>query len=833
MKTYLSIFILLCNFQLLIAQNRTVENLDQWKFTNYDFGAAFQENFDDSDWRTVSVPHDWAVEGDFDFANDLQLTMVVQDGETKPKYRAGRSGALPYVGIGWYRTTFNMSAQDLNQNIELLFDGAMSNAKVYVNGQYVGERPFGYISFYFKISKFLKQGENTIAVRLENYNSQSRWYPGAGLYRKVSIIKTNPTHVKTWGTFITTPFVSEKKASVNLDLELIGNGQFRVENQIFNSKGVQITSKIKEVTITENKKLTETFSISKPDLWNLETPNLYTLKTSIFQGDEEIDTYTTPFGIRSIRFEVDGFYLNDKKIKFQGVNMHHDLGPTGAAFHKELFIRQMKKMKAMGVNAIRFSHNPPAPEALDICDEMGLLAIDEAFDEWQIGKVTNGYSKHFVKWAKTDLSDMILRDRNHPSIIMWSIGNEIMEQYQHDPNHITDYLNKIVKTLDTTRATTAGFNSANNALVSGMAATVDVAGFNYKPGIYGAIRKKYQNLKFYASETGGTVSVRNAYKFPVVFDTIHDKRGASLNTFIFSDGHPGNYESTQVPWGYPPVKEFAALEKNTTVYGEFVWTGYDYLGEPSPYHDAKSRSSYFAPVDFVGLEKDKYHLYQTQWRKDKDVLHFFPHWTWPELNVKSFPIVCYTSYEKAELFVNGKSYGVQTKKRLKTLNFENTNIKVEASGGGNWDLTKAYAIVWDDVIYEPGEVKVVAYDKKGKKAAEMVRVTASAPHHIKIEPEITSINTGEVGVYVVSVLDKDGNLCPHYNENMDIEVSGAASFLASGNGDPTNMQNLSKPTRKFFNGQAVIFVKSKEKGKVILKTSTKNFTETNETLSIN
>lgn len=829
MKPIFYFLIFLITFNSSAQQTDLLKN---WKFNNYDYGAAFQENFDDSNWEKVTVPHDWAVKGDFDFANDVQLTMVVQDGDNKPFYRTGRSGALPYVGIGWYRTQYSVSAADLKGKVQIMFDGAMSNSKVYINGQYVGERPFGYISFYFDVTKFLKAGDNTIAVRLENFNSQSRWYPGAGLYRKVSVIKTNATHVKTWGTFVTTPSISKKKASANLNLELVGNGKYTIKNEVLNPSGKVVSSKTASVQINVNQLVNEQFEISKPELWSLENPNLYQLKTTILDGNEVVDTYSTTFGIRTVRYEVDGFYLNDKKVRFNGVNMHHDLGPVGAAFHRELFVRQMKKMKAMGVNAIRFSHNPPAPEALDVCDELGLLAIDEAFDEWQIGKVTNGYSIHFDKWSKTDLTDMILRDRNHPSIIMWSIGNEILEQYKLDPNKITSYLNKIVKSLDTTRATTAGFNSAKNAIDSGMATTIDVAGFNYKAGIYGAIRKQYPNLKFFASETGGAVSVRNSYKFPVVFDTIHGKRGDSANTLVYPDGHPDNYETTNVPWGYPSYKEFAAQEKNPSVYGEFVWTGYDYLGEPSPYHNAEARSSYFAPVDFVGLEKDKFYQYQAQWNKNAKVLHFFPHWTWPDLKVKSFPVICYTNYEKAELFVNGKSYGIRTKKQLSKLDFESNNLAKEASGGGNWDLFKAYAIVWDDVVYEPGEAKIVAYDKNNKKVAETKRVTAGAPHSIKIESEIATIQNGEVGVYVVSMVDKDGNLCPHFNEDMDIEVSGAASFLAAGNGDPVNMQNLSKPKRKFFNGQAVIFVQSNSKGKITLATKTKNIQATSTELSV-
>ncbi|TNJ45337.1 DUF4982 domain-containing protein [Tamlana fucoidanivorans] len=815
------------------GQSINIELLKNWKFTNYDYGAAFQENFDDSNWESVTIPHDWAVKQDFNFTHDIQLTMVVQDGETQPRYRTGRTGALPYVGIGWYRTSYNITAEELNEDVQLMFDGAMSNAKVYVNGQYVGERPFGYISFYFNITKFLKPGSNSVAVRLENFNSQSRWYPGAGLYRKVSIIKSNKTRVKTWGTFVTTPVITKKKAQVNLELELVGDGKCTVVNEIIAPDGKQIEQKSREITLESASKLSENFTVSKPKLWDIKTPHLYNIKTTILKSGKVINTYNTPFGIRSIRFELDGFYLNNKRVKFKGVNMHHDFGPVGAAFHKELFVRQMKKMKDMGVNAIRFSHNPPAPEALDICDQMGMLAIDEAFDEWQIGKVLNGYSKQFDLWAKTDLTDMILRDRNHPSIIMWSIGNEIMEQYHHDPNNITGYLNNIVKSLDTTRATTAGFNSANNALESGMASTVDVAGFNYKPGIYHKIREKYPNLKFYASETGGALSTRNSYKFPVVFDTLQNTRGTSVNVHLYPDGQPGNYENTNVPWGYAPFKEFAAQEYSDFVYGEFVWTGYDYLGEPSPYHTAKSRSSYFAPVDMVGLEKDKFYLYQSEWHEDKDVLHVFPHWTLPEMTGKTLPVVCYSTYEHAELFVNGKSYGISKKVKQEVPDFLANNIKKEASGGTSMVQLKAYAMVWEDVAYESGELKVVAYNSKGKPIAETVRYTSGNPHTIKIEPEIDIINKGEVGVYVVSVLDKDGNLCVNYNRNMQMEVNGAAEFLASGNGDPTNVQNLSKPKRKLFNGQAVIYVKGTKAGQVTVRVTSEDFKGENRQLIVN
>ena len=833
MKKYAFVLVLICSIHFLVAQNRTVEYLKDWKFTNYDYGTAFQENFNDANWENVTIPHDWAIKEDFNFTHDIQLTMVIQDGEAQPKYRTGRTGALPYVGVGWYRTKYTVSASDLEEKVQLMFDGAMSNAKVYVNGKYVGERPFGYISFYFDITKFLKPGDNSIAVRLENFNSQSRWYPGAGLYRKVSVTKMNKTHVKTWGTFVTTPKVSEKNAIVHLELEILGKGNCIVVNEIISDEGKQVAKNERNVLINGEEKLSVDFKISKPQLWDIETPHLYKLKTSILKNGKTIDTFTTTFGIRKIRFELDGFYLNGKKIKFKGVNMHHDFGPVGASFYKELFVRQIKKMKEMGVNAIRFSHNPPAPEALDICDEMGVLAIDEAFDEWQIGKVLNGYSKHFDLWAQKDLTDMVLRDRNHPSIIMWSIGNEIMEQYKHDPNKITAYLHDIVKKLDTTRATTAGFNSANNALKSGMASTVDVAGFNYKPGIYHKIREYYPNLKFYASETGGSLSTRNSYKYPVVFDTLQTKRGTSVNTELYSDGQPGNYENTNVPWGYSPHKEFASQEYNDFVYGEFVWTGYDYLGEPSPYHTAKSRSSYFAPIDLVGLEKDKFYLYKSQWNNTAKVLHFFPHWSLSNMQGEKIPVLCYTTYDKAELFVNGKSYGIKTKEKPAVPEFLAKDITKEASGGTTMNQLKAYSIVWEDVIYEPGEALVVAYDKNGKKVDETRRITSKKPCQISIKNEVQTIKEGEVAVYVVSVVDSNGILYPHYNRNMIIEVSGAAQFLASGNGDPTNVQNLSKPIRAFFNGQAVIYVLSNSKGPIVLKTTSGELESINTSVIVN
>ncbi len=829
MKKTLLLLLILFTCKLALAQN-TAEILKNWKFTDYDYGAAFQSDFNDDDWREITLPHDWAAESNFDFSNDIQLTKVVQDGEETVKYRCGRSGALPYTGVGWYRT--HISINTISKSYEILFDGAMSHAKVYVNGQYVGERPNGYISFYFDISPYLKKGDNVIAVRLENFNSQSRWYPGAGLYRKVSLLTKEKNHIPTWGTFVTTPSIQKKSATINAEINIKGEGILTLKNEVINASGNVLLSSEKEINASEIKKTSVSFKLNKPKLWSIETPNMYQLKSTIITNGKISHTTITPFGIRKIAFETDSFYLNDKKVKFKGVNMHHDLGPTGAAFYPNLFERQLLKLKEMGVNAIRFSHNPPAPEALDLCDKHGFLAIDEAFDEWTIGKVKNGYAKHFKQWAKIDLEEMIYRDRNHPSIIMWSIGNEILEQYRHDPENITGYLNTIVKNVDTTRATTCGFNYAIGALKSGMALKVDIPGFNYKPSSYHIYRKEYPGLKFYASETGGSLSLRDTYKFPVVFDPIRDKKGLSKNTNLFDDGYPGNYETTNVRWGYPPFKEFASLDYNDFVYGEFVWTGYDYLGEPSPYHNAKSRSSYFAPIDFVGLEKDKFYLYKSRWNTKEKVLHAFPHWNNPAEEGTQFPVVCYTNYAKAELFVNGVSKGIRTKQKIDPSKFLNSDFTKHGSGGASFDLMKAYAIVWDSITYKAGEIKIVGYDKNGKKGKTIIHKTAKKAAKITITPEVTQLKEGDVAVYIISIVDENGNWQPHYNELMNIDVSGAGTFLASGNGDPTNLQRLTTPERNFYNGKAVVFIKATSKGSINLKITSNDFSVKNQTVTV-
>ncbi len=826
-KHFLGLLLFIIAFNLGNAQSR---NLKQWKFSSYDDGAAFQINFNDSDWRTVEIPHDWAAEGPFDFNNDLRFNTIVQNGETKPVYRTGRSGALPIVGVGWYRTHFTIK-QLKKQYYELLFDGAMSNAKVYVNGNYVGERPFGYISFYFDISKYLKKGDNVVAVRLENFNGQTRWYSGAGLYRKVQLQQKNKTHIKTWGTFVTTSKVTKKESLIRVRTEITAGEKLQLRNTILDTYGNRITKSIQKLSAKDSVVTTE-LNVKKPKRWSVETPNLYSVKTELVKKGKVVATNITLFGIRTIRFEVDGFYLNDKKVRFKGVNMHHDLGPSGAAFYPNLFERQLKKLKEMGVNAIRFSHNPPAPEALDLCDRYGFLAIDEAFDEWEIPKVENGYAKHFKKWAKKDLTSMIRRDRNHPAIIMWSIGNEIMEQYQHDPNKITSYLHAIVKSVDTTRATTCGFNNAIAALQSGMAQTVDVAGFNYKAGSYHLFREKYPTLKFYASETGGALSVRDTYKFPVTFEQRRHTNGTTLSTKIYKDAQPGNYEVTMVPWGYPAFKEFASQAYNKDImYGEFVWTGYDYLGEPAPYNKGTSRTSHFGPIDFVGLPKDKFYAYKSEWNTSENTLHFFPHWNWGAQELK-FPVVCYANYAKAELFVNGKSYGMRTKEDIPTTEFLNTDFSVHGSGGGSLKLLKGHAFVWEDVTYEKGEAKVIAYNKKDEVQDVLIRKTAAQAYSILIEAEELEVAEGEVAVFIITAVDAKNNWQPEYQKNMRIEVSGAGKFLASGNGNPANLQQLNKPERTFFKGKAVVYVKAVKKGTIKIKVRTDDFVIENTTVQV-
>lgn len=784
------------------ANPRKISLLDEnWKFIQKDVKDAAMSQFNDTDWETVTVPHDWAINKPFDMNIDWQVVQVVADGEKKPQLRTGRTGALPAFGIGWYRKSILIPADDKGKIISVEFDGAMSNAQIFVNGKFVGEWPYGYTSFKFDITNFVEFGkENLLAVRLDNKDESSRWYSGAGIYRNVRLVTTNTVHVAHWGTYITTPIVTEKQALVNIKTtinNLSGNAcKVTLLTEIFNLRGEKVSENRSEKVIAEHLIFEQTSKVKNPILWSVETPAIYKTISKVFVNNQLTDTYESSFGIRTILFDKDkGFFLNGKHLKIKGVCNHHDLGPIGAAVNYRATERQLEILKEMGCNAIRTSHNPPSTELLDLCDKMGFLVMDESFDEWKIGKNKNGYNTLFDKWAEKDLVAMIHRDRNHPSVIIWSIGNEILELNTMDPKgkEIARFLTQICHREDPTRPTIAGFNNARGGINNGIADEVDLFGINY-PRIDNMDYTKYHVEKphycLIGSETESTVSTRGEYKFPF----------KEILSPWHSDYHVSSYDNEGPSWFSTPDQEFAMQEDCHAVAGQFVWTGFDYLGEPTPYNEGTpARSSYFGIIDLAGLKKDRFYLYQSHW-SDKPMLHLLPHWNWPDRVNDTVPVMCYTNYPKAELFVNGKSMGVKVKDKSKTFT--------------------RYRLIWDKVIYQPGEIKVVALDINNKPVAEQVIKTAGEPYQIRLTPDraVIAADGKDLSFITVEVLDKNGNLCPRANILQFFEVKGAGKLKAICNGDPTDQTSFASNYMKTFNGKMVIVVQStKEAGSISVR----------------
>jgi beta-galactosidase len=791
----LVVIVLTCLTSILTqAQTRKDILLENgWKFSKGDFPAAAQIAFDDKAWQTVTVPHDWAIYGPFDENNDIQIVKITQNNEIKETRKTGRTGALPYMGIGWYRTTFAVPASSSNDEVTLLFDGVMSNSTIFVNGKEVGNWPYGYSSFHFNISSYIVRGKpNTLSVRVDNKPESSRWYPGAGIYRNVHLLVQPKTNLKTWGTFISTPEISAGSANVNVKTKLsdsLAKG-FKLSYSILDSKGVALVSG----SVAGKNEIN--LSIKNPKLWSPEKPTLYTLVTKLYLNNVLTDQQQTKFGVRKAEFKREtGFWLNNKNVKFKGVCLHHDLGPLGAAINTAAIKRQLKLLKDLGCNAIRTSHNPVAPEFLDLCDEMGFLVIEETFDEWKRWKMKNGYHNYFDQWAEKDVSNMIERDRNHPSIIMWSIGNEVPDQDNKDGYKLVAYLQNICHKVDPTRLVTAGMDRINSALKNNFAATLDVPGFNYKPKQYFEAYTKLPQGFLYGSETASTVSSRGVYQFPVVLGK--DKH--------YPDLQSSSYDVEFCNWSQVPDDEWAV--QDTTAYsgGEFVWTGFDYLGEPTPYDDYwPSRSSYFGIYDLAGIPKDRFYLYKSRWKPDEPTLHILPHWNWEGKEGTVVPVFCYTNYPSAELFVNGKSMGVQKKSNLN-------------------NLTR-YRLMWKDVVYEKGSIKVIAYDGAGKAVATKEIKTAGAPHHLKLSADRTQLKADgkDLSFVTISVVDRDGNLCPNATANLSFTVEGSGKYRAACNGDATSLQLFHEPEMKAFSGMAVAIVETtKTKGIISLKVAAK------------
>lgn len=796
---------------MAVAQQRTETLLEKgWKFMKGDVADAMKPDFDDKQWEAVTVPHDWAIYGPFDRSHDLQEVAVTQNLETAASVKTGRTGGLPYVGVGWYRTTFEAPAGKL---VSLVFDGAMSEARVYVNGQEVCFWPCGYNSFHCDVTPYLNKEEakNLLAVRLENRPQSSRWYPGAGIYRNVRVVATEDVHVPVWGTQLTTPHVSAEYASVCLKTTVEGAGtkDVRILTQILSPEGEVVASKDNTMKINHGQPFEQNFLVDAPQLWSPETPYLYKAVSKIYVDGQQTDEYTTRFGIRSIELVADkGFFLNGQHRKFQGVCNHHDLGPLGAAINVAALRRQLTLLKDMGCDAIRTSHNMPAPELVELCDEMGFMMMVEPFDEWDIAKCENGYHRFFKEWAEKDMVNMLRQYRNHPSVVMWSIGNEVPTQCSPEGYKVASFLQDICHREDPTRPVTCGMDQVSCVLANGFAAMLDVPGLNYRTHRYVESYEKLPQNLVLGSETASTVSSRGVYKFPAEL-----KKQA-----MYDDHQSSGYDLEACSWSNVPDEDFALADDYDWTLGQFVWTGFDYLGEPSPYDtDAwPSHSSVFGIIDLASLPKDRYYLYRSIWNKRDNTLHVLPHWTWPGREGENTPVFVYTNYPEAELFVNGKSYGKQRKL---------TSDEARALQGKDslW-LQRRYRLMWTDVPYEPGELKVVAYDNSGKKVEEKTVRTAGKPHHLEVVADRTALSADgkDLAYITVRVVDKDGNLCPADDRLVSFTVKGAGSFRAAANGDATCLDLFHLPRMHAFSGQLTAIVQSgAESGNLVFEAKAK------------
>ncbi len=798
MRTRLFSLLVLCGFITLSFAQRTTQTLkDHWKFTNEDVQDAYKIEYDDSSWQTVSIPHDWAIFGPFDRKHDLQEVAITQNMEKQASVKTGRTGGLPYVGIGWYRTTFEVPE---GKEAQLLFDGAMSEAEVYVNGEKVCFWPWGYNSFHCNVTPHLnRSGKNTLAVRLENKPESSRWYPGAGLYRNVHLITTNKVHIPVWGTFITTPHISKDFAAIKIQTRINNteNKEVLIETQILSPKGEIVSTQKNSRKIHHEQPFEQHFIVNEPLLWSPETPNLYQAVSTLYFQGEKVDSYTTSFGIREIEFIANkGFYLNGEKRKFQGVCNHHDLGPLGASVNESALRHQLNLLKDMGCDAIRTAHNMPTPELVNLCDEMGFMMIIEAFDEWDIAKCKNGYHRFFNEWAEKDLINMIHNYRNNPSVIMWSIGNEVPTQCNPEGYKVASFLQDICHREDPTRPVTCGMDQVSCVLDNGFAALLDVPGFNYRTHRYLEAYEKLPQQIVLGSETASTVSSRGVYKLPVEI-----KADAT-----YSDHQSSSYDFEHCGWSNLPEDDFILADDYDWTIGQFVWTGFDYLGEPSPYDtDAwPNHSSMFGIIDLASIPKDRYYLYRSIWNKKEPTLHILPHWNWEGKEGEIIPVFVYTNYPSAELFINGKSQGKQYK--------------------DNSTPQNRYRLMWKDTRYEPGDLKVIAYDEKGNPVHEKSLQTADKPHQIKLISNTANLQpNGEDLAYItVSIMDKNGNLCPMDQREVQFKVKGMGKFRATANGDPTCLYVFHQPKMPAFNGILTAIVQSaNEEGEIIIEASAK------------
>lgn len=742
-------------------------------------------------WEPVRVPHDWAIAGPFDKRHDLQVVAITQDGETVPTEKSGRSGALPWIGRGFYTTTLTLTA--VPEHAELLFDGAMSEPVVRINGRVAGEWKYGYNAFRIDATPFLHAGENTISVSLNNREESSRWYPGAGLYRPVTLTTTRRVHVDPWGGWVRTTRLQPDLAELDCRTAvrgLQGNERAQVELTLRDDRGKTVASATGLFTGADGTCDTHLL-VTRPKPWSPESPTRYTLRRRVLINGKTVDETTEHVGLRTVSVSREGgFQLNGQTRKLKGVCLHHDLGPLGAAVNRAAIVRQIRLLKEMGADAIRTSHNMPSQLQMEVCDSMGMMVMAESFDMWKYAKCRNGYAIFFDQWADRDITNLALHHRNHPSIIMWSIGNEIPEQGSKEGPAMARHLQDLLHLLDPTRPVTQGMDRPDNAISTGFAQLMDVPGFNYRLQRYDDCFPRLPQGFLLGSETASTVSSRGVYKFPVEV-----KKQAQYPDFQCS-----SYDTEYCSWSNLPDDDWAMQEDRPWTIGEFVWTGFDYLGEPTPYNEQwPSRSSYFGIFDLAGLPKDRYWLYRAHWQQQDATLHLLPHWTWPGRENELTPVYCYTSYPEAELFVNGKSQGRRRKDASSRLD--------------------RYRLRWNDVRYEPGELRVVAYDAQGRSAAEQTLRTAGEPHHLVLTADRSAIEGGnarDLSFITVSVVDRDGNPCPTATHDITFSVTGAGRYVAACNGDATSLVAFHSLRMPLFSGQLVAILEGVGRGRATL-----------------
>ncbi|MGM9863905.1 MAG: glycoside hydrolase family 2 TIM barrel-domain containing protein [Lepagella sp.] len=780
--------------------------------TDVQLKTGWQFSKDSTKWESVTIPHDWAIYGPFSRDNDLQKVVIEQNGETEATWKTGRTGGLPYVGKGYYKTTFSVP-DTAGKALTLLFDGAMSHAHVYVNGRHVAYWPYGYNSFTADLDGVARPGLNTLEVSLENLPRSSRWYPGAGLYRNVHLITTDRVHIPVWGVYLTTPYIGPDYADVRLQTTLRGlaKGQkFSLATTVTDARGQVVATDTRPYVFYPGVDVQQFLKVRKPHLWSPETPYLYSAATDVVVDGNVVDTYHTRFGIRTVEVRAgDGFYLNGKKRKFQGVNNHHDLGPLGAAVNTAALRHQLLMLKDMGADAVRTSHNMPAPELVRLCDELGLMLMVEPFDDWGFRpKSENGYGTLFNEWAERDIENMVRAYRSSPSVVMWSIGNEVPSQWGPDGLRELTFLQDIVRREDPTRPVTQGMDQFDAVVNNGFAAAMQVPSFNYKVNRYPEAIAKLPQGVLLGTETASTLSSRGVYHFPV-------RQGKDV---IHPDHQSSSYDVEASSWANLPDDDFLADDSLDYNMGQFVWTGFDYLGEPAPYDtDAwPNHSSLYGIIDLASLPKDRYYLYRSRWNRADNTLHILPHWTWPGREGEITPVFVYTNFPKAELFINGKSQGFREKN----------------------DSTRQhrYRLMWNDVVYQPGEVTVVAYDAAGNRAAEQTVRTAGKPYALRLTSSVPALKAdGEDLAYItVQAVDKAGNPVPYANEMVNFKVKGAGRYRAAANGDPTSLDLFHLPRMPLFSGACTAILQSGDKaGTVTLTATAKGMKPATITLPVN